>query len=72
MIPDMYTVAVLVQRKVSIEPPQHRPSARAAFARAALSTPSERRDRTQTPSVLGESRESCRLKPHSNKPQWYI
>ena len=60
-IPDMYTAAVLVQSKVSIEPPQHRPSARAASACAALSTPSERRDRTQMPSVLGESRESCRL-----------
>ena len=75
IIPGMYTAAVLVQSKVSIEPPQHRPSARAASARAALSTPSERRDRTQMPSVLGESRESCRLnntQPHSNKPQWYI
>ena len=61
MIPDMYTAAVLVQSKVSIEPPQHRPSARAASARAALSTPSERCDRTQMPRVVGESRESCRL-----------
>ena len=61
MIPDMYTAAVLVQSKVSIELPQHCPSARAASARAALWTPSERRDRTQMPSVLGESRESRRL-----------
>ena len=75
MIPDMYTAAVLIQSKVSIEPPQHRPSARAASTRAALSTPSERRDRTQMPIVLGESRESCRLSNtqlYSNKPQWYI
>ena len=43
---DMYTAAVLVQSKLSIEPPQHRPSARAASARAALSTPSERRECT--------------------------
>ena len=75
MTPDTYTAAVLVQFKVSIEPPQHRPSARAASARAALSTSSERRDPTQMPSVLGESRESCRLnktQAHSNKPQLYI
>ena len=69
MIPDMYTAAVLVQSKVSIEPPQHRPSARAASARAALSTPSERRDRTQMPSVLGESRESCRLNNTASQQQ---
>ena len=73
MIPGMFAAAVLVQSKVSIDPPKHRPSARAASARAALSTPSARRDRTQMPSVLGESRESCRLnkQPHSNKPHWY-
>ena len=67
-----YTAAVLVQSKVSTEPPQHRPSALAASARAALSTPSERRDLTQMPSVLGEARESRQLnntQPHSNKPQ---
>ena len=40
MTPDVYTAAVLVQSKVSIEPPQHRPSARSAPVRAALSTPS--------------------------------
>ena len=63
------------QSMVSIGPPQRRPSVRATSAPAALSTPSERRDSTRMPSVLGESRESCRLnntQPHSNKPQCYI
>ena len=71
MIPAMYTctAAVLVQSKVSIEPPQHRPSARAASARAALSTPSERRDRTQMLSVLVESREPCRLNNTASRQQ---
>ena len=69
MIPDVYTAAVLVQSEVSIEPPQHRPSARAASARAALSTPSERRDRTQMPSVHGESRETCRLNNTASQQQ---
>ena len=60
-MPDMYAPAILVQSEVSIEPPHHRPSARAVSLRSTLPTPSERRDRTQMPSVLGGSRVSRRL-----------
>ena len=76
MIPDMYTAAVLLKAKLASSHPnivhQHVPPLRAQLFRPQAS---ERRDRTQMPSVLGESRESCRLnntQPHSNKPQCYI
>ena len=47
---------VLVQSKVSIEPPEHRPARAVPPLRAQLFRPQASGDRTQMPSLLGESR----------------